>query len=109
MFQDFLYQEWVIVSNTWVEYRDGKSISVSEVKGTIKCRISWLSYRDFQFLDKIKDVSIGIAKLYTLPEVELYKEDFIIINDRKYQLYSKYPVSWRNSTHHNQFYIKIIE
>jgi hypothetical protein len=94
-------------------FQDGKSSTPYTTLPPIKCRKSSLNYKDLQYLDRIKETSVGTAKLWTLPDADVQLGDRIIIEEKCYEIFSVSDCEGTNEqeqiNHHKKLYIKIIE
>jgi hypothetical protein len=109
MYEDYLCDTATVVKRDGTEYVNGLSQPKYIQLSTSRCRLSSLNWKDFQFLDKIKESSIGTAKLHTLADSPITIGDRVEINGKKYEVFQSYEAKNANTVHHKRFYIKIIE
>ncbi|MDR3169770.1 MAG: hypothetical protein LBU27_08805 [Candidatus Peribacteria bacterium] len=109
MYEDYLCDSAKVINRNGTEYVNGLSQPKYEEKSITQCRVSSLNWKDFQFLDKIKETSIGVAKLHTLTSSDIKIGDRVEINGKHYEVFQSYEVKGQETIHHKKFYIKIIE
>lgn len=104
MFEDFLIHTCEIIEKTpvntgWLSKITETSIWFSN------CRLWEPNQKDLRFLDKIKDVSLPVYKLYLPAEANIKDSYKIKINGSEYKIVYVYPVNWVSELHHNKIFI----
>lgn len=104
MFEDFLIHTCEIRSKTPVNTGGLSKINGTKVWDS-KCRLWEPNQKDLRLLDKIKDISLPVYKLYLPKETTIEESHNIKINNSEYKIVYIYPVLWVSEVHHIKVFI----
>lgn len=104
MYEDFLIHNCEIRAKTPVNTGGLSTISETKVWDS-KCRLWEPNQRDLRLLDKIKDVSLPVLKLYLPKDTGLQESHSIKIDNSDYKIVYIYTVFWKIESHHIKAFI----
>ncbi len=93
--EETIYENWVAETQYQEEWEH-------------KVRITSLSFKDLQFLEKTTDIQNQTLKMYWLLDSWIETKDKIKRNWQIFKVLSKYVAQNMNWPHHNKFYIQKI-